>query len=319
MDFVKLDISALTKKQLKRMEEMEKSCGLEPFSRRMLLECVAEMDTYAMLDSEQITGFITIHPSTRYLNTGLYMVNLNVAPEYRRQGIATRLILAACSVYAQTHGECQVTLDVRKDNTAALALYSKLGFSITDVPSANGDTDVVMAAHMRDLLGIITTPRLLLKRITAGDLVEGIQIYRDERVNKTYMFPDLTEDAAKKLHDRLCTISADDHRYIRGIYLNNQMIGFINDPEIQGDSIELGWVVNPEYHNRGFATEAVTHVIGDLFARGFAEVTAGAFQENPASMRVMEKSGMQLIDKTEEIEYRGEIHHCVFYAIRRPQ
>lgn len=317
MDFEKLEISALTKAQLRRMEEMEKTCGLDPFSRRMLLESVAEMDTYAMLDGEVIAGFITLHPSTRYLGGGLYIVNLNVSHEYRRQGVATRLILAACSSYTQTHMEARVTLDVRKDNAAALALYSKLGFAITDEPSGNGETDVVMAATMRKLLGIVETPRLVLKRITARDVAEGVRIYRDERVNKTYMFPDLTEEAAKKLHDRIAFLSANDNRYVRGIYLENKMVGFINDPEILDGTIELGWVVDPEYHNRGYATEAVTHAIKDLFTRGFDVVTAGAFEENPASIRVMQKSGMHLIEKTEEIDYRGKVHHCIFYAIER--
>ena len=319
MEFVKLEITALTKAQLRRMEELENNCGLEPFSRRMLLESVADMDTYAMLDGEVIAGFITLHPSTRYLNGGLYIVNLNVGQEYRHQGVATSLILAACSTYAQSHGDCRVTLDVRKDNIAALSLYKKLGFSITDEQSGNGDTDVVMAVPMKDLLGIIKTPRLMLKRITARDVAEGIRIYRDDRVNKTYMFPDLTEEAAKKLHDRISALSADDSRYVRGIYLENRMVGFINDPVILEGSLELGWVVEPEYHNRGFATEAVTYAIQDLFGRGYAEVTAGAFEENPASMRVMQKSGMHLIEKTEEIEYRGKIHHCIFYAIRRDE
>lgn len=317
MDFVKLEISALTKVQLQQMEEMEKSCGLEPFSRRMLLESVAEMDTYAMLDGETIAGFITLHPSTRYFGGGLYIVNLNVSQEYRRQGVATRLLLAACSSYAQTHKDVQVTLDVRKDNAAALALYSKLGFVVTDEPSGNGETDAVMAVTMRKLLGIVETPRLMLKRITARDVSEGIQIYRDNRVNKTYMFPDLTEEAAKKLHDRISSLSANDSRYVRGIYLENKMVGFINDPEIVDGSIELGWVIDPEYQNRGYATEAVTHAIEDLFGRGFDVVTAGAFEENPASIRVMQKSGMHLIEKTEEIDYRGKIHHCIFYAIER--
>lgn len=315
MEFVKLEITSLTEARLRRMEQMENACGLEPFSREMLLGSVVQMDTYAMLDGGLITGFITLHPSTRYLGGGLYMVNLNVAPEYRRQGIATDLILAACSAYASTHTHARVTLDVRMDNAPAMALYRKLGFAVTDEPSGNGDTDVVMAVTLKDLLGIIPTPRLLLKRITARDEREGIKLYRDERVNKTYMFPDLTEDAAKKLHKRLCAISAESGRFIRGIYLDNKLIGFINDPEIRDGSIELGWVVDPEYHNRGFATEAVTHAIADLFARGFNEVTAGAFEENPASIRVMEKSGMRRIDKTEDIDYRGAIHHCLFYAI----
>jgi RimJ/RimL family protein N-acetyltransferase len=92
------------------------------------------------------------------------------------------------------------------------------------------------------------------------------------------------------------------------------MVGFINDPEILDGTIELGWVVDPEYHNRGYATEAVTHAIKDLFTRGFDVVTAGAFEENPASIRVMQKSGMTLQDKTEELQYRGKTHHCIFYA-----
>ena len=317
MDFIKLDISSLTKVQLKQMEEMERNCGLEPFSRRMLLESVSQMDTYAMLDHQQIAGFITIHQSAHYLGESLYIVNLNVSQEYRRQGVATRLILASCSSYAQTHGDKWVTLDVRKDNTAATALYRKLGFEIMAEPSANGATDVVMAGSMEKLLGIVKTPRLLLKRITARDAEEGIRIYREERVNKTYMFPDLTEDAARKLHDRISALSANDGRYVRGIYLENKMVGFINDPEILGSTIELGWVVDPEYHNRGYATEAVTYAIEDLFSRGYKEITAGAFEENPASIRVMQKSGMHLIEKTEEIDYRGKIHHCIFYAIER--
>ena len=46
-------------------------------------------------------------------------------------------------------------------------------------------------------------------------------------------------------------------------------------------------------------------------------VYAGAFAENPASLRVMQKAGMTLMDKTEDLEYRGKTHHCIFYASER--
>lgn len=317
MEFVKLSISSLTKGQLMQLENLERNCGLEPFSRRMLLESVAEMDTFAMMDGEKIAGFITLHSSNRYDGDCLYVVNLNVSEEYRRKGVATQLILSACSAYADVFAKGNVMLDVRKDNNAALALYQKLGFTVTDIPSENGETDVVMSVQMKDLLGIVQTPRLMLRRMTSLDMKEGIRILRDERINKTYMIPDLTEESAKKLYARFVDLSAKRDRYVRGIYLNNRLVGFINDPEIQESSLELGWVVDPEYHNHGFCTEAVTHAIQDLFDRGFTEVLAGAFVENPASIRVMEKSAMQLIEKTEEIEYRGQTHHCIFYAIRR--
>ena len=44
-------------------------------------------------------------------------------------------------------------------------------------------------------------------------------------------------------------------------------------------------------------------------------VRCGAFSENTASIRVMEKAGMVREDFTEDIEYRGIMHHCVYYSI----
>lgn len=319
MDLVKLDIATITEEHLQRIMEIEDARGPIAISRKILLERIVYMDTYAMFDGNLIVGVISLHPVAQYMDGGLYILNLGVAAQYRRQGIATRLVLAACSAYAQTEADGEVRVSIPTDNVPAVSLYKKLGFTVAYEAYVSKAFDAVMCIPLKKLLGIITTPRLLLKRITALDVAEGIRIYRDQTVNKTYMFPDLTEDGAKKLHDRLCMLSANENRYVRGIYLENKMVGFINDPEIIDGTIELGWVVSPEFHNRGFATEAVTHAIEDLFSRGYTEITAGAFQENPASMRVMEKSGMTRIDKTEEIEYRGKTHHCVFYAIRRPE
>ena len=170
------------------------------------------------------------------------------------------------------------------------------------------------------LLGDVRTyGRVKLRPFEEQDAPAAIRIFRDDTVKKTYMFPDLTEETARKLFDRMLEISHMDDRFIRGIYLQNELIGFINDPEITDDTIELGWVVHPDYHNRGYATEAVCLAIEELFSKGFQEITAGAFEENPASLRVMEKSGMHKIEKAEEIDYRGKVHHCIFYAIRREE
>lgn len=48
---------------------------------------------------------------------------------------------------------------------------------------------------------------------------------------------------------------------------------------------------------------------------GYSEIKAGFFEENQASRRVMEKSGMKIHDQTDDIEYRGKIHHCIYYSI----
>lgn len=157
--------------------------------------------------------------------------------------------------------------------------------------------------------------KITLNIIDSAQLSAIAQALQSERVNKTYMVPDLTDEAALKLAQRLAELSKDPDRYVRGIYVGASLVGFLNDTEVKGKCIELGWVIHPHHHNRGYATEAAKLAIKELFDRGFEEVLAGAFAQNIASQRVMEKSGMTRMELTEEIEYRGQTHHCVYYHI----
>ena len=52
-----------------------------------------------------------------------YVTNVAVLPEYRRRGIAQRLIFAEFE-----NGMDFITLEVRKSNTPAIRLYEKAGF-----------------------------------------------------------------------------------------------------------------------------------------------------------------------------------------------
>ena len=117
------------------------------------------------------------------------------------------------------------------------------------------------------------------------------------------------------LFDQLYALSHAEQHFVAGIYFADRLIGFMNDMEYDGDTVELGYVIDPAWHNRGFATEALRAAIAYLFEHGLTQICAGAFAENPASIRVMQKSGMTRLDKTEEITYRGVTHRCVYYAI----
>ena len=55
------------------------------------------------------------------------MMNIAVAPEYRRQGIAESLVNALISQLKSNDVHC-LTLEVRASNDPAIALYQKLGF-----------------------------------------------------------------------------------------------------------------------------------------------------------------------------------------------
>ena len=56
------------------------------------------------------------------------MMNVAVAPEARRRGIAEALVLDLVQALKEKGNHC-LTLEVRASNAPAIALYEKLGFS----------------------------------------------------------------------------------------------------------------------------------------------------------------------------------------------
>jgi len=56
-----------------------------------------------------------------------YVLAIYVAPEHRRQGIATALLNHA-QTWAREKGDRQIGLQVYADNAGAIALYRKLGY-----------------------------------------------------------------------------------------------------------------------------------------------------------------------------------------------
>ena len=165
------------------------------------------------------------------------------------------------------------------------------------------------------MLNTIVTTRLSLHVLRRADEAAVCEILQSERVKPTYMLPDLDEQGAKKLFARFLQISASGERLLLGVYLEETLIGWLNDTEVCDDTLELGWVIHPDFWGRGYATEAVRAAIRALHEEGFRVVYAGAFAENKASIRVMQKCGMHLLEKTEQLEYRGALHDCVYYGI----
>lgn len=162
------------------------------------------------------------------------------------------------------------------------------------------------------------TKRLEIGAISDADREAVIDLVTDDLVKQTYMLPDFaSREDAIPLFERLKKLSLGNDRLVGGIYLNGAFIGFLNEVEIQDKRIELGYALLPKFHNRGYCTEALKGAIEHLFNRGFEEVVAGAFEGNDASFRVMIKSGMQKQEYQDEIEYRGKVHRCVYYAIRK--
>ena len=165
---------------------------------------------------------------------------------------------------------------------------------------------------------MIKTNRLTLKPMTEADVEAALDLLTNDIVKQTYMLPDFEQRSdAIPLFERIMKLSQDPTRFVRGIYLQDHLIGSMNEVERIGSSVEIGYLVHPDYHNQGYMTEALAAVFPHLFKMGFQEVFCGAFEHNKASLRVMEKAGMTLMDRSDDVTYRGNVHHCIYYHITR--
>ena len=111
--------------------EIENQCfNQEAFTKRQLAYLLTDYNTIGLVakaDSD-IAGFILSQVEIE--NNTLYghIITINVASNYRRKGIATRMLKEMEQILREKGiNECH--LEVREDNLAALKLYQTSGYS----------------------------------------------------------------------------------------------------------------------------------------------------------------------------------------------
>lgn len=159
----------------------------------------------------------------------------------------------------------------------------------------------------------ITTDRLTLRPYRKEDAERLVEMMRDPKITATFMVPDYPEEAQYyALADKLIAFSqVEDTTHLEyGVCLDGKLIGFVNDCGHDENAIEVGYVIDPAYQGRGFATEALQAVLRELREMGFKKVLAGFFEGNLGSRRVMEKCGLRLNGNEDEEDYRGKILKC---------
>lgn len=165
---------------------------------------------------------------------------------------------------------------------------------------------------------VLRTRRLSLQPFEERDRADAIELLRNGEIKQTYMVPDFASDEeAGRLFDRLMSLSENTARFVYGIRLEGRLIGFVNEVEIDGGTVEVGYVIHPNWKNCGYATEALEACVQELLRMGYSAVRAGVFEENAASRRVIEKCGLKPVEKTDEIEYRGRTHRCIYFETVR--
>ena len=110
---------------IEEIASLERTCFSDPWSSAGLS---AELENpaarfFVALDHQKVVGYAGMHCVA---GEG-YLANVAVLPAYRRQGVARALVSTLTYLAEQEHFAF-VTLEVRKSNQAAIALYRGLGF-----------------------------------------------------------------------------------------------------------------------------------------------------------------------------------------------
>ena len=121
-----IKIRNMTADHVTQVAELEKRCfGSAAWSEKSVAsELTNELALWLVAEDEgRVVGYVgsqTVFPETD-------MMNVAVAPDRRREGIAEVLVDSLMMELKRMGSEC-LTLEVRVSNAPAIALYEKLGF-----------------------------------------------------------------------------------------------------------------------------------------------------------------------------------------------
>ena len=120
-----IQIKRMTAEHVAQVAELEKQCFSMPWSEKSISsELNNDLALWLVaVDGDRVVGYVgsqTVHPETD-------MMNIAVAPDRRREGIAEVLVDVLVTELRRI-GSASLTLEVRASNAPAIGLYTKLGF-----------------------------------------------------------------------------------------------------------------------------------------------------------------------------------------------
>lgn len=175
----------------------------------------------------------------------------------------------------------------------------------------------------------LETDRLILRKIKLADYKEAYSNWcNNDNVSKYVVWnTHKNEEETKELFEIWVEDykNLDTFRWIVELKETKELIGTIdvvNKKNIKYDSCEIGYCYGEKYWNRGYATEALKRVIKFLFEEVDAYIVfAEHLSNNPASGKVMEKSGMKFDGKLRQrfLDKDGIRNDLLCYSITKEE
>jgi len=121
-----MEIRRMKKEDILQLAELEKLCFSDPWSISAFeYELKNPLSVWLVAaEGDQVAGYV----GSQTVIDESDMMNIAVAPAYRRQGIGEKLI-DALILQLTERGSHSLTLEVRASNAPAIALYDKHGFT----------------------------------------------------------------------------------------------------------------------------------------------------------------------------------------------
>lgn len=155
------------------------------------------------------------------------------------------------------------------------------------------------------LIDTIDTDRLRLRAPIASDLAALVAAANDWQViepTASLPYPYLEEHgrgfierASRKPEQRSYAIATRNH---------DQFIGVIGLYFREADVVELGYWLARSHWGAGYASEAASGLLAQARAAGLTRIRARVLAANPASIRVLEKAGFHLAERTTSVIQR---------------
>jgi RimJ/RimL family protein N-acetyltransferase len=166
------------------------------------------------------------------------------------------------------------------------------------------------------------TDRLVLRAFRPGDEA-AVLAYRHRADVCRYIPADpMTQATAPAfIASRMAStrIDADGDRMVFAVELDGLVIGdvLVRAGQLGDGQAEVGWVFNPDFHGRGYATEAARELVRLSFEElGMHRVWAQLDPRNTASARLCERLGMRHeAHLRQDMWLKGEWTDSAIYAI----
>lgn len=171
----------------------------------------------------------------------------------------------------------------------------------------------------------LTTTRLIIRDYQESDLSAMHGLWSDKET--MYYLDDIATNTIEETAQNLTMAmqNADGHYFCicekaTGHYMGG--IGYtITETTPLGKIVHMGYSLLPQYHGRGYMTEAAKKVIQFAFTQDDCiRITTGCIKAHVASSRVMEKAGFRKEGERLKAQYHyGEMKDRVEYAINKEE